>query len=105
MSKIKASGLLLAEAMHGAVVADAFGTPWVPLRPLMPDHLFKWFDWTRSLGVAYRPVRLFPSTLQEALLHLLDSKKEKSRRKLPCEWSVAPRERAKSHEFGGTKSS
>ena len=93
VSNIKASGLLLTEAMHGAIVADALGTPWVAFSPLMSVHRFKWTDWTRSLGLAYRPVRLLLPTLQEAFLHLLNAKK-RSCRTIFCAWSAAPRERA-----------
>ena len=61
---IRGSRLVLAEAMHGAIVADAFRVPWVRLRrpaergegPGVND--FKWADWAESVGVNPRPVDL-----------------------------------------------
>lgn len=56
--QIRRSRLVLAEAMHGAIVADALRVPWVPL--VCYDHVlrFKWQDWCQSLGLAYSPFRL-----------------------------------------------
>jgi succinoglycan biosynthesis protein ExoV len=77
LSQIKASKVLLAEAMHGAIVADALGTPWVPLRPISEDHHMKWTDWTRSVGLPYEPLRLLPSGLKEVAYVLGDKRRYK----------------------------
>jgi succinoglycan biosynthesis protein ExoV len=54
---IASADLVLAEAMHGAVVANALRTPWVGLCSTQPDRLdFKWEDWCGSVGLEYRPV-------------------------------------------------
>ncbi len=52
---ISRTGVLLAEAMHGAIVADVLRVPWVPL--VTHPHIlpFKWQDWCASVGVDYRP--------------------------------------------------
>lgn len=52
--------VLLAEAMHGAIVADALRTPWIPVvtSPRILD--FKWRDWCASIKVPYRPWYLRP---------------------------------------------
>lgn len=54
------SELIMAEAMHGAIVADALRVPWVPLAVYDQVLPFKWHDWCGSLGMEYHPVRLLP---------------------------------------------
>jgi polysaccharide pyruvyl transferase len=51
--------LLLSEAMHGVIIADAMRVPWVALRPLVAVHRAKWWDWADSLGllVRFQPLR------------------------------------------------
>jgi len=50
--------VLLAEAMHGAIVADALRVPWIPV--VTSDRIlpFKWEDWCQSMALEYKPVRL-----------------------------------------------
>jgi hypothetical protein len=52
---INSSHLLVAEAMHGAIVADALRVQWVPVQ--LYDHIraLKWQDWCLSLGLEYGP--------------------------------------------------
>jgi succinoglycan biosynthesis protein ExoV len=59
--------LLLCEAMHGAIVADALRVPWVALRPLMALHRPKWDDWADTIGLRVRFQPLAPSSLRERL--------------------------------------
>jgi succinoglycan biosynthesis protein ExoV len=52
--------IMLCEAMHGAIVADALRIPWIPLS-LYGDLLsFKWEDWLASLNMRYAPQRITP---------------------------------------------
>ena len=56
--QIRQSRLVIAEAMHAAIVADAFRIPWVPVACY--DHIldFKWQDWCQSLEMNYSPNRI-----------------------------------------------
>ena len=42
---------VIAEAMHGAIVADAFDIPWCAVSLHGHINTFKWLDWTKSLNV------------------------------------------------------
>jgi succinoglycan biosynthesis protein ExoV len=55
--------LVLTEAMHGAIVADTLRVPFVPLVTSREISSFKWMDWTLSMGLPYRPIRLPASSL------------------------------------------
>lgn len=55
---IRKSKLVVTEAMHGAITADALRVPWIPIK--MNDSIldFKWKDWCKSIGLEYDPVVL-----------------------------------------------
>ncbi len=55
LSELQQTELLLAEAMHGAIVADALRVPWIPVRIYAGFQEFKWQDWAQSVRV---PVNL-----------------------------------------------
>ncbi len=50
--------ILLAEAMHGAIVADAFRVPWVPVTSHPTILSLKWQDWCASVNLEYQPMSL-----------------------------------------------
>ena len=52
------SEIVVSEAMHGAIVADALRVPWVPVRCGIHISEFKWLDWCKSLELDYKPYRL-----------------------------------------------
>ena len=56
--EIQQSELLLAEAMHGAIIADAYRVPWLALKTNPTINEFKWKDYTSSLDLNYNPTRL-----------------------------------------------
>lgn len=66
ISAIGRTRLLVAEALHGAVAADALRVPWLPVRLSHRLLDFKWLDWCRSLGLDYEPAEL-PSVQEKAI--------------------------------------
>ena len=59
--------VLLSEALHGVIVADALRVPWIAVRPLAPIHRAKWHDWADTLGLRIEFRRLAASSLVEWL--------------------------------------
>jgi len=57
--------VLLSEALHGAIVADALGVPWIAIEPLSAIHRPKWQDWADSLGLIIRFQHLPASSMPE----------------------------------------
>lgn len=55
LSAISQTEVLLCEAMHGAIVADALRVPWIPVVTNSTILSFKWQDWCSSIGVEYKP--------------------------------------------------
>lgn len=49
LSGIASAKLVLAEAMHGAIVADALRVPWIPVRTRTGINELKWEDWLLSM--------------------------------------------------------
>ncbi len=70
LRSIAETGVLLAEAMHGAIVADALRVPWIPVRSPWGVLAFKWLDWCDSIGSPYTPqstVSLFEPSSERLL--------------------------------------
>lgn len=55
LDALRRSRLVLADAMHAAIVADALRVPWVPVVTSCEVSSFKWVDWTCSMNLEYRP--------------------------------------------------
>lgn len=62
---ILSSETVVTEAMHGAIVADAFRVPWVPVLPFHRSHWFKWQDWSAALGLEIRHQHVHPASLRD----------------------------------------
>lgn len=60
--RLASAPLVIAEAMHGAIVSDAFGTPWHGLATSEWFLTAKWLDWADSLGLSPRISKLYALT-------------------------------------------
>jgi succinoglycan biosynthesis protein ExoV len=58
LDALRRTDVVLTEAMHGAIVADALRIPWVAVRTREHIKSFKWEDWCRSMALTYAPVSL-----------------------------------------------
>jgi succinoglycan biosynthesis protein ExoV len=58
ITAIASSRLLITDALHGAIVADALRVPWVAVRSYPHILEFKWRDWCASLDMVYAPIAL-----------------------------------------------
>jgi hypothetical protein len=54
--------MLLSEALHGVIVADALRVPWIAIRPLALIHRPKWLDWADTMDLRPRFCSLPAST-------------------------------------------
>ena len=66
--QIAQSELVIAESMHGAILADAFRVPWVAVATSASINSFKWSDWAATVGVEHRPRRIPISSRAEAII-------------------------------------
>ncbi|NKN37279.1 polysaccharide pyruvyl transferase family protein [Agrobacterium sp. a22-2] len=65
---IAQSELIVAESMHGAILADAFRVPWVAVTTSHSINSFKWSDWAQTVGVSYKPRQVPISSRAEAVV-------------------------------------
>ncbi|MCC9601447.1 polysaccharide pyruvyl transferase family protein [Stieleria sp. JC731] len=52
---------VITEAMHGAILADAYGIPWLGVKAHGQVNSFKWSDWGQSLDLDFN-LQLIPAT-------------------------------------------
>lgn len=74
LQEIRGCRILLAEAMHGAILADAIGVPWVPVKCYSSVNEFKWSDFCESLEMRYDPIRVDSLFDPPALRAMVDAK-------------------------------
>jgi succinoglycan biosynthesis protein ExoV len=71
IGRIRSARLVIADAMHAAIVADTMRVPWVAVRTSPEISTFKWLDWTLSMGIPYEPADLPASSALEAARNVL----------------------------------
>ncbi len=54
IGRIARARLVLTESLHGAILADVYGVPWLAFSTSRNFGIPKWIDWTRSLGRDFR---------------------------------------------------
>jgi succinoglycan biosynthesis protein ExoV len=64
LEALRRSRLVLADAMHAAIVADAVRVPWIPIVTSCEVSSFKWVDWTLSMKLDYRPLHIHAHNLR-----------------------------------------
>ena len=58
LEELLGSNLLITEAMHGAISADALRIPWIPVRYSPKFLQEKWLDFAQSVGVEVKAEQL-----------------------------------------------
>ncbi|MGB4073772.1 polysaccharide pyruvyl transferase family protein [Pseudomonas sp.] len=58
MQELASADLVLAEAMHGAILADILRVPWVPFSFGGQFNAEKWYDWAEAFGVSLQVTEL-----------------------------------------------
>lgn len=66
INAVRNAELVVTEAMHGAILADAMRTPWLPL-DMRGVEQFKWQDWFKSIELQGAPKPVKPMLYDEQL--------------------------------------
>jgi hypothetical protein len=56
VDRIAGAGFVLTGALHGAIVAQAYGVPWAPWTGTRIDCPAKWLDWAAYLDIEHAHV-------------------------------------------------
>ncbi len=67
--EIMGAKLVIADAMHAAIIADTYRVPWIPVVTSNEISTMKWYDWTQSMSVSYIPYVVSHSSLKEMFKH------------------------------------
>lgn len=65
---IAGAKLAIVESLHGAIIADYYRVPWIPVATDGRVLSFKWLDFCLSIGVDFRPIRLPGTDVVEQLI-------------------------------------
>jgi succinoglycan biosynthesis protein ExoV len=53
IGRIAGAKLVLTESLHGAILADVYGIPWIAFATSKNFGVTKWVDWTHSIGLEF----------------------------------------------------
>lgn len=81
LQEILKSEVIIAEAMHAAIVADTLGVPWIPVKAYPTINEFKWNDWAASLNLEFKFTQL--PALYEYNDFMFEKLKDRSRNLAP----------------------
>lgn len=87
--QIRESEVVLTEAMHGAIIADCFRIPWIPIKMFGHINSFKWKDWSMSMGIRYQPERISSLLSKDWIYRILKQKFKGNKNKILAK-SLAP---------------
>lgn len=90
---IQGASVLVTEALHGAVIADTYRIPWIPVATNSGILAFKWDDWCRSVGLRYRPCTLPAFWGQRPDANLIDRAKRRIKRERAVRFLTRARRR------------
>jgi succinoglycan biosynthesis protein ExoV len=74
IEELNKTEILFTEAMHGAIIADAYRIPWIPIRSKKTVNSFKWKDFCLSLDLKYQPNDIKTLYDFDFLKEIIDSK-------------------------------
>ena len=74
--------VLITEAMHGAIIADAYRIPFIPVKAYEHISEFKWKDWMLSMNLDFSFNRIAPLWYGESGKSAIDALKTKLKRVL-----------------------
>jgi succinoglycan biosynthesis protein ExoV len=55
IDELSQTKVLLTEAMHGAIISDAYQIPWVAVKTIKTINQFKWQDYLETVNQIYSP--------------------------------------------------
>ncbi len=77
LTEVQETEVLICEAMHGAIIADTYRIPWIPIKTNTLINDFKWNDYCKSLSLSYNP-QIFKTLYdKETLKSVFEKKLEK----------------------------
>jgi succinoglycan biosynthesis protein ExoV len=85
MAEMSRCEVLICEAMHGAIVADALRIPWMAVSCYEDISAFKWRDWLSTVELPYAPMHI--TSLFDAERHEGTGVRLKNRLKRAMRWS------------------